>query len=184
MKTSIWQTGRKKWLLGIPIGGFLMIAVGAIAMIGFDKTMVYTNSNEFCYGCHVGMDTIVEEYEASIHFTNRTGVQATCSDCHVPHEFLPKMWVKIKATKDIYHTMVGTFNLENFESHRLELAHSARAPLIARDSKECRTCHNDQQWVLAAQSPRAQLSHDPEFMAANNRTCVNCHIGIAHKKPR
>ncbi len=39
----------------------------------------------------------------SVHYNNRSGVRATCPDCHVPHEFVPKMIRKLKkASKELY----------------------------------------------------------------------------------
>lgn len=38
----------------------------------------------------------------SVHYNNRRGVRATCPDCHVPHEFVPKMIRKLKASKELY----------------------------------------------------------------------------------
>ncbi|MEI8598838.1 NapC/NirT family cytochrome c [Vibrio sp. M60_M31a] len=53
--------------------------------------MNYSSTGGFCFGCHIGMDAIVEEYQASIHYNNSKGViAATCSDCHVRESLFPK----------------------------------------------------------------------------------------------
>lgn len=96
---SLWRKPNRKWMLGIPIGGLLAFILGGAAVSVFHFGMDYTNRNEFCYSCHIGMDTIVEEYQASPHFKNAQGVvAATCSDCHVPREFFAKIALKIGAT--------------------------------------------------------------------------------------
>lgn len=179
----LWTPTKVKLLLGIPVGGFVAVIVGVIALGSFNGIMHATNENEFCYGCHIGMDTIVEEYQESIHFKNEYGIQAGCSDCHVPKEFFPKMKVKIVALKDVYHMIAGTYNLENFEEHRNELAHHVYEDMKARDSKECKNCHNPENMDFAAQPKRASLNHDVERMAKRGETCVDCHPGIAHKRP-
>ena len=180
---KLWRSPRRRYLLGIPLGGFLMFALGAVALGAFNGIIHYTNTNEFCYGCHIGMDTIVEEYHASVHFDNPTGVEATCADCHVPKAFFPKMWVKVKATKDIYHQLVGTINLENFEENRLRLAEPIWAKMKANDSRECRSCHDPKRWNLELQPKRAQNHHSQERWEERGETCIDCHYGIAHKKP-
>lgn len=179
---KLWVPTASKWLIGIPIGGFLAIALGALALGSFHGAMHATNTNTFCYSCHIGMDTIVEEYQASRHFDNASGVQATCADCHVPKEFLPKMWTKVRATKDIYHKLAGTITLENFEEKRLGLAEHVWDSMISRDSQECRNCHQADKWNTDKQSTRARNHHLDELVKGE-KTCVECHIGVAHKKP-
>lgn len=68
---SLWRKPNRKWMLGIPIGGLLAFILGGAAISVFHFGMDYTNSNEFCYSCHIGMDTIVEEYQASPHFKSK-----------------------------------------------------------------------------------------------------------------
>ena len=184
-KQSTFWKPRSMWLLGLPIGAIVMVVVGILATMTFNGVIHATNDNAFCYGCHVGMDTIVEEYEASVHGgANPKGFVASCSDCHVPKEFFPKMLVKIKATKDIYHQLLGTYNLENFESHRTELATAVRDTMKSRDSKECRNCHNTDIWDFDQQSDKAQQSHNQESWIAKDKTCISCHLGLTHNKPR
>ncbi|WP_428774061.1 NapC/NirT family cytochrome c [Vibrio sp.] len=180
---SLWSKPRSKWLLGIPIGGFLAFVVGMVALGGFHWGMSYTNSNEFCYGCHIGMDTIVEEYQESIHFNNSKGViAATCGDCHVPREFIPKMALKIGATADIFHKLTGKITLENFESeHRPRLAEKITNQFIENKSKQCRYCHDVERMDFEEQSRSAARRH--QTMEERGKSCIDCHAGIAHKLP-
>lgn len=180
---KLWQPSKTKWLLFLPTGAILAAVVGAAALGAFNFTIHYTNQNEFCYGCHIGMDSIVEEYEASSHFDNGTGVKATCANCHVPKEFIPKMKVKIAATADIYHKLTGKITPENFESHRLDMAVHIWDDLKENDSKACRTCHDPERWDTSEQSIKAQMQHVVEFWEENNKTCINCHKGVAHLLP-
>lgn len=181
--SRLWVPIKSKWLLGIPIGGLIAFVVGIIAVGAFNQAMHFTNVNQFCYGCHIGMDTIVEEYEQSVHFNNNKGIQASCSDCHVPKEFLPKMLVKIKATKDIYHMLAGTITLDNFEEKRNELAETVWQSMQARNSQECKTCHDPDQWNLSLQPLRAQIKHNQDNWLKESESCIDCHQGIAHNRP-
>ncbi len=91
---TLWSWLKKPLLLGIPIGVFvLLLAIGS-----FQGVMTLTNQNAFCFSCHLKMDTIVQEYKASDHYMRNGKVIATCADCHVPHDFVDKMKVKIMAT--------------------------------------------------------------------------------------
>ena len=75
-----------------------LIAVVAIGMFsglvfwgGFNTAMEATNTIEFCTGCHEMRDNVYQEYQDTIHYTNRTGVRAICSDCHVPKDWVHKV---------------------------------------------------------------------------------------------
>lgn len=182
--SKLWQPSQKWYLLWLPSGAFVAVVVGVVASTTFNLSMSYTNSNKFCYSCHVGMDTIVEEYEASIHFSTQRGVaKATCADCHVPKDFIPKMVTKIRATKDIYHMLAGTINMENFESHRLRLANHVWDVYDASDSLACKNCHDPNKWDLSLQPTRARVNHNPALWEKEQRSCIDCHQGTAHKAP-
>ena len=181
-KSRFWTPSKSKWLLGIPIGGFVFAILGAIALAGVHVTFKLSSTNEFCYSCHIGMDTIVEEYQASIHFKNRHGVKADCADCHISKEFVPMMVTKTKALADIYYKMIGTVTMENFEQERHRLAQHVWDDMMANDSRECRSCHSPQRWDLAAAPTRIRVNH--QKVIDGEKTCIECHAGIAHKLPQ
>ena len=52
--------------------------------------MEMTNTLEFCTTCHEMRDTVYQEYKETIHYSNRSGVRAICSDCHVPKDWVTK----------------------------------------------------------------------------------------------
>ena len=52
----------------------------------------------------------------------------------------------------------------------------------ANDSLVCRNCHTLKSMDVAKQKPRAKKSH--ELAVKNNETCIDCHKGIAHHKPK
>ncbi len=159
------------------------IATGIAATAGFNGFVHYSNSMDFCISCHEMRDTVYQEYQNTSHFANASGVQATCADCHVPREWLPKMKRKIKATfKEVPGKLIGTINTpEKFEAHRQRMADSVWAGMRANDSLECRNCHNRSAMQLASQSPLARKQH--QAAQNNGGTCIDCHQGIAHKLP-
>ena len=60
------------------------VALGAVAVLGFDYSMEATSSDEFCLSCHELADNAGKEFVGTVHHTNASGKQATCGDCHVP----------------------------------------------------------------------------------------------------
>ena len=179
-----WATLRRpsaKWsLLTLLIVGF----VGGVLFWGaFNTGLEATNKLEFCIGCHEMRDNVYVEYKETIHYQNRSGVRAICSDCHVPHEWGPKMIRKIQASNEVWGALTGKINTrEKFEAMRMQLATHEWARMKANNSKECRNCHN-----FDAMSPeKQQQSNYTRHMKAkaDGMACIDCHKGIAHHLPK
>jgi cytochrome c-type protein NapC len=144
--------------------------------------MEATNTLEFCTSCHEMRDTVFQEYKETIHFANRSGVRAICSDCHVPRDWLHKVTRKIQATGELYGKIVGTIDTPaKFEAKRAELAQNVWRVMKATDSRECRNCHSEAAMSSDLQSERAQARHSKA--KANGKTCIDCHFAIAHNEP-
>jgi cytochrome c-type protein NapC len=168
----------------LTIGGF----VGGILFWGaFNTAMEFTNTERFCIGCHVMRDNVYQEIQPTIHFTNRSGVRAKCADCHVPHDWTFKMARKMQASKEVWGFIFGTIGTrEKFVAKRRELAEREWARFKANDSLECRNCHDFQAMDFTRQSKRGADAHSTALAAGNNagdKTCIDCHKGIAHRLP-
>jgi cytochrome c-type protein NapC len=161
----------------LTVGGFGM---GIIFWGGFNTTMEFTNSELFCTSCH---QNLYEELQTTIHFTNRSGVRAICSSCHVPHDWTDKMARKMQASKEVWAFIVGTINTEEkFLARRRALAENEWHRLKANDSLECRNCHEFEYMDFTWQSERAANQHSTA-LANGEKTCIDCHKGIAHQLP-
>ena len=160
---------------------FLFIA-GIVFWAGFNTVLEATNTEEFCISCHEMKTTVYEEYRLTNHALSRSGVRATCPDCHVPKPFVPKMIAKIRASKDVYHNLLGTIDTtEKFNARRLEMAEAVWTRMKETDSRECRNCHDDQSFDYMKQSRRAATLHQEGLN--DGKTCIDCHKGIAHRLP-
>ena len=127
-------------------------------------------------------DNVYPEYKETIHYSNRTGVRATCPDCHVPKEWIHKVVRKVQATNELFHKIIGTIDTrEKFEAKRLELAKHVWATMKATDSRECRNCHSFEFMDLTKQERRSQKRHTTAI--DKGMTCIDCHKGIAHELP-
>jgi nitrate/TMAO reductase-like tetraheme cytochrome c subunit len=172
----------RKVLLGTTLGAalFFMI-VGVIFWGGFNTAMEATNTLDFCISCHEMKDNVYQEYKKTIHFTNRSGVRATCSDCHVPDPWVHKVVRKIQASNEVLHKVLGSINTpEKFDQKRLKLARNVWKAMKETDSRECRNCHNFDSMNPEDQKGRARKQHMNGMEAGN--TCIDCHKGIAHNK--
>ncbi len=159
----------------------LVFLVG-IAFSGlFSFGLAKTNEMAFCTSCH-SMKINLEEYKESAHYKSASGVRATCSDCHVPKAFIPKMITKILAYKDILHEIMGTLDTrEKYEKHRWDMANRVWAKMKATNSRECRSCHDYSQMDLSEQTRSGRKRHGRAKDEA--KTCIDCHKGIAHEEP-
>jgi cytochrome c-type protein NapC len=165
----------------LTIGGFL----GGILFWGaFNTTLEATNTETFCVGCHEMHDNVFQELKSTIHYSNRSGVRATCPDCHVPHNWTNKIARKIQASKEVWGKIFGSISTrEKFLSMRFELASHEWERLKANDSLECRNCHTAESMDISKQSQRAATAHQT-FLFTRQRTCIDCHKGIAHRLPK
>ncbi|MFY9877500.1 MAG: NapC/NirT family cytochrome c [Rhodomicrobium sp.] len=162
------------------LGGFV---AGVTFWGAFNTALEATNSERFCTGCHEMRSNVFEELKSTIHFSNRSGVRASCPDCHVPHNWTDKIARKMQASKEVWGHLFGSINTrEKFLDHRLVLASNEWARMKANDSLECRNCHSAQSMDLTKQSPRAVEAHE-RFLFTSQKTCIDCHKGIAHRLP-
>ena len=182
---KLWRKPRRWFFFGIPLGGYLLFALGIIFWSGFNAALHYSNTEDFCISCHVMKDNVYAEYQETIHYSNRTGVRAVCSDCHVPKDWLPKMARKIQATMhEIPHWAMGTIDTrEKFEARRLYLANRVWSDMKESDSDECRNCHELQHMDLDKQQLSASRKHTLKRQTERGETCIDCHQGIAHTLP-
>jgi cytochrome c-type protein NapC len=164
----------------LAVGGFI---AGVIFWGGFNTALEATNTETFCISCHEMRDNVYQELRSTIHFTNHSGVRATCPDCHVPHDWTDKIARKMQASKEVWGALFGTINTrEKFLEKRLELAKHEWARLKSNDSLECRNCHSEDYMDFSRQSARAAEAHQT-FLVSGEKTCIDCHKGIAHELP-
>jgi cytochrome c-type protein NapC len=181
---DIWQTishPSRYYSLGILIiAGFV---AGVIFWGGFNTVLEATNTETFCISCHEMNNNVYQELKSTIHYSNRSGVRATCPDCHVPHNWNDKIARKMQASKEVWGKIFKTIDTrEKFLAKRKELAQHEWDRLGANDSLECRNCHDFQYMDFTRQGKRAEEAHS-KGLATGEKTCIDCHKGIAHELP-
>ena len=179
--------GRLLFRPSTKIGLGILIIIGFAGGVwfwwGFNTALEATNKEEFCLSCHTMHDNLLPELQKTVHWKNRTGVRARCPDCHVPHKLSDKIARKMQASKEVWGKIFGTINTrDKFLAMRRELAEREWTRLKANDSLECRNCHQLESMDFTLQSPRAQAMHST-LLASGEKTCIDCHKGIAHHLP-
>ena len=178
-----WQALRApsgRFSLGtLLVAGFVF---GILFWGGYNWAVELSNTETFCISCHEMEVNVYAEYRDTLHYNNRTGVRATCSDCHVPKEWYYKVRRKIFATNELFHHFLGSIDTpEKFEAKRLELARHVWRSMESTDSRECRNCHEYESMDYLAQQRRAVNRHIEGF--DEGKTCIDCHKGVAHALP-
>jgi cytochrome c-type protein NapC len=89
----------------------------------------------------------------------------------------------MEASKEVWGKIFGTVSTpERFEAKRREMAEREWRRLAANDSLECRNCHSFASMDFTRQGARAAEAHGTH-LASGERTCIDCHKGIAHRLP-
>ncbi|MCP4429696.1 MAG: hypothetical protein GY806_01830 [Gammaproteobacteria bacterium] len=175
---AITQFVNRSPLIAIP----LFIAAGIVLWGGLNWSIELTNKEAFCISCHEMKQNVYQEYRNTEHYLNRTGVRATCPDCHVPREWAHKMIRKIRATNELYHWILGSINTrEKFQAKRYQLASNVWNSMRETDSRECRNCHDDESMAFDKQSSMGSNIH--QLNIDWGKTCIDCHQGVAHELP-
>jgi cytochrome c-type protein NapC len=159
--------------------------IGGILIWGALNTgMEWTNRSEFCLSCHE-MKIPFDELQKTVHYRNRSGTTVSCADCHVassktPVDYARKSTMKLIAARDVVGHILGTIDTpEKYEANRLEMAKRVWERMKESDSRECRNCHDFKTMDTAKQKDRSVVKH--EGAVEDNKTCIDCHKGIAHK---
>ena len=180
MWRCLWRPSAR-WSVGLlASGGFVF---GILFWGGFNWAIELSNTEAFCISCHEMRSTVYEELKETPHFSNKTGVRATCPDCHVPKNWVDKMERKIQASfNELPKHIMGTMDTkEKFEKQRYELAMRVWTKMKENDSLECRNCHD---WKSMAQNKQTEKAWDRhERGRRDGMTCIDCHFAIAHKEP-
>ena len=183
--SGIWKKPKSKWLLGIPIGGFLMLLIGAAGLQIMNTVMHASSTTDFCNACHSHTINTKEEHELSSHYQNKTGVRAECHHCHLPSmedEWLDYTITKMIVSLDVFAELRGKITSpEAYDEHRPQMFEKVVHEYKENDSKFCRNCHKAESMVLENQGRLAAERH--ARMDERGQTCIDCHYGLVHKLP-
>ena len=134
-----------------------LIMVLSLGLYVTDFTAYLGNNPSTCNNCHV-MDDV---YEGWFHGSHSQW--ATCNDCHTPHAFIPKYFVKAQSG---YHH-VSAFLLGHIPD---AIRAKESSQQIVQDN--CVRCHSD---------TIANLDWEMVYTKQDEpRKCYDCHPATAH----
>lgn len=141
------------------------IVIALLVISLFQSSAVLAESSKKLADCESCHKTQAGEFQASVHYINRSGVQAGCNNCHA-----------------YFQHKNGDKTAKVVKGDRLEMAAHEWKRMQESDSKACKTCHSPLAMDLAKQEPRSVLRHEDSFDEGNT-SCINCHKGISHYLP-
>ena len=167
-------------ILALVVVGLL---IGAGVTIGTQVMVAATGTDEFCGGACHSMQWVAAEDKQSVHYANRTGVRASCHDCHIPDRYPKLLWYKaVAGIKDVIGEARGVISTEDkFKKERLRLAKAVWAEYKENNSENCQHCHVFGAEIVAKQKDFVKPMHE-QFLA-KAMTCIDCHKGVAHTAP-
>lgn len=135
-------------LLGL-IGG-----IGAFTF-GYGKGFSYmSNDPTACANCHVMQDHFDSWQKSSHHHV------ATCNDCHLPHNFVGKWYVK--SENGFFHSLAFTT-----QSYHDPIQIKPRNRVVTQNT--CLHCHQDIVHQMLPEEANGQMLQ-----------CIQCHADVGH----
>jgi cytochrome c nitrite reductase small subunit len=149
------QWAVRRWLvLALACGVGTAMGIGAFAFRYAEGLSYFGTAPEACVNCHI-MQPQYDGWQKGSHHA-----AAVCVDCHLPHDFVRKYYVK--AENGYRHGKL--FTTQGFEEPIYVKAHGREVL-----EENCRRCHDP---LVAELSPAGDAKHE--------LSCVRCHATVGH----
>jgi cytochrome c nitrite reductase small subunit len=147
--------------LPLVVGLAALVIVAGVLMYVTDFTAYLGNNPSTCNNCHV-MDAAYEGWYHSGH-----KAAAVCGDCHTPHSFIPKYFVKAQS---------GFRHVSSFVTGHIPDAIRARESSRQVIQENCIRCHAE----TVSDIMMGQVSGEVDANYEAERYCFECHRSVAH----
>lgn len=150
---------RLRWVLrvlvvGIGVGLGCAMGLGIFTFKYARGVSYLSNDPRACMNCHI----MQEQFEGWMKGSHRNA--ATCNDCHAPHDFLGKYY--IKATNGFWHSFA-------FTTGKFHEPIQIKSRNRAVTETTCSHCHAS---IVEAM--------DGEGQHGGGMSCLHCHRSVGH----
>lgn len=158
---------RSAWRMVALVGVMPVVVAVALGMLmglgaftfGYGKGFSYLkNDPAACANCHVMQDHYDAWQKSSHHKV------ATCNDCHLPHNFVGKWWVK--SDNGFFHSLAFTMG-----DYHDPIQIKQRNRIVTQNA--CLHCHKE---IVHQMLPAA----DATGSGAEMLNCIQCHNDVGH----
>jgi formylglycine-generating enzyme len=169
---------RKKTILIVAAGGFL---IGAVAMLAIGGAATRTSTNDYCMSCHYH-EQADADWKKSEHYNSESGVVTDCAACHLPPKengFLRHYMVKARiGAKDLWKKMTRDKDEIDWSAKR-NLEHATG--IVYNES--CEKCHvNLYPEGISDDGITAHLYYEDNSKKLSLQ-CISCHLNTGHDMP-
>ncbi|MCE5251298.1 NapC/NirT family cytochrome c [bacterium] len=148
------------------VAGFMTAGIGCAVSA---YMISYTSETSFCISCHEMRIVAEQGWKQSAHYQNDEGVVAQCSDCHIPHALIPKLWTKTRdGVNDIAVHLFGESDPVMMPWD--ELGQSARRKVY---DSSCRRCHVN--LTPRGAAIKTIIAHREYLKMKDRKRCLDCH---------
>lgn len=144
-------------------------------LLGFNKVVEVTSTDEFCNKCHIHPHS-TSSWKQSAHFNTASGNITHCVECHLPPKGEGYLGAKIvTGVRDVYGTIFKDSASLNWELK----SRPEHAVKFAKDIS-CVHCHeNLYPLELTHDGMDAHLYYD---RMEGEVSCIKCHLHVGHYK--
>ncbi|MEX0986911.1 MAG: SUMF1/EgtB/PvdO family nonheme iron enzyme [Bacteroidales bacterium] len=149
------------------------IIMGGVILIGFNKVVEVTSTDEFCNSCHVHPHS-TETWKQSVHYNTPSGIIVHCVDCHLPPKgegYLPAK--AVAGIRDVYGVIFKDSASFNWEM-------KSRAENAVHFTKDVSCIHCHQNLFPLAMSHEGMDAHLYYEQQQGEVACIKCHIDAGH----
>jgi formylglycine-generating enzyme len=151
------------------------LLIGALIILGSNKLIHATSTNEYCVSCHIHPEADAS-WKKSVHYDTRSGYRVGCVDCHLPPKGQGYLWAKGKTgLRDLWAKWTKDSSEFNWvDKRRLEVARG----YVYESS--CKNCHQNLfPSKLSKEGEDAHLYYQ-QTKKTDELHCINCHLNAGH----
>ena len=165
-----------KWKLPVAVVLGIFVGLGLYVIKISNAPSYLSDAPETCINCHV----MESQYASWTHSSHREN--ATCNDCHVPHENMVKKYY-FKGQDGLRHSTIFTLRAEP----QVIMIKEAGAEVVQNN---CKRCHSH---LLSELRLNCSDCHDPtekeiknatkfgkSYMHTDEKQCWDCHREVPH----
>ncbi|HUX58725.1 MAG TPA: SUMF1/EgtB/PvdO family nonheme iron enzyme [Bacteroidales bacterium] len=151
------------------------LIVGSLLIIGGNKAIHSTSTNEYCVSCHIHPSADAS-WKKSVHYDTQSGYRVACVDCHLPPKGDGYLWAKgTTGLRDLWSKWTkDSASFDWVDRGRLEVART----YVYESS--CIKCHENLfPGKLTKEGEDAHLYYT-QTEKTEELHCINCHLNAGH----
>jgi len=151
------------------------LIAGMLIILGMNKLLVITSTNEFCVSCHIHPEADMS-WKRSVHYETGSGFRVACVECHLPPKGEKYLWEKARTgLRDLWsYWTKDSASFDWNERGRLEIA---RGHVF---ESSCIKCHENLfPLTLSKEGEDAHLYYK-QTKKTPELHCINCHLNAGH----